>query len=561
MDLASLQRTSWAGGRLLAFSGLDGATRYDIGLVARTAAGAPAIEVMLPGEARLEFPAAGLAEVTLAGDWFSFFTTAGRVRGAFLDACHLLLDGPCELRGASPAVAVQTAGSRTLVGSATAFDSERIGADLEAALAARQRWLRELPVPDAGSAAARRTLALALSVMKVQCCTPEGRMRHRWTTPDRWPHRGMWLWDSVFHAIGWRHFDPALAREMIDAVFDHQAADGRIPHAMTPAGASEITQPPVLAFGVQQVLDAEPRPDWLAALYPRLAAYVQWDLANRDTDGAGLAEWFIEGNPMCRSGESGMDNSPRFDTATQLDAVDFNSFLALECETLAGFARQLGRPAEARNWEERHAVLCRLIRERLWSEAHRFFVDYDVTAGAPSPVLASSGFLPLICGAATPEQAQELARHLADPATFGTPLPVPSVAAGDTAHYAKDMWRGPVWVNLNWLIAMGFERYGLAAAAAGLRARTRAEIERCCERYGTFFEFYDDRGEVEPPRLLRKGRCAPEVSPYLQVVHDYGWTTTLYADLVCREGKNRGMCQPGPEVGLCPKPRSRNSVP
>jgi hypothetical protein len=368
--------------------------------------------------------------------------------------------------------------------------------------------------------------------MKSQVYAPEGMIRHRWTTPDRWPHRAMWLWDSVFHAIGWRHLDVASAREMISAVLDVQRRDGFVAHMMTPSQISEITQPPVLGLGVKLVNELAPDKAWIEELYPKLCAYVEWDFAHRDSDGAGLVEWYIEGDVNCRSGESGMDNSPRFDAATQQDAVDFNSFLALECEALAHLARLMGRVDEANRWTARHERLCRLINQRLWSEEEKFYLDFDVERGAPSSVLASSGFLPLICGAATKEQASHLARHLQNPGTFGAPLPVPSVAKKCVRHYAKDMWRGPVWVNLNWLIAYGFDRYGMRDIADELRQQTAQEIERCFEKYGTLFEFYDDRREVEPSQLLRKGKCTPEVSPYHQVFHDYGWTATLYVDMV-----------------------------
>ena len=39
---------------------------------------------------------------------------------------------------------------------------------------------------------------------------------------------------------------------------------------------------------------------------------------------------------------------------TRLDAVDFNAFLALECELLAGFASELGLVEEERRWAARH---------------------------------------------------------------------------------------------------------------------------------------------------------------------------------------------------------------
>ena len=87
-----------------------------------------------------------------------------------------------------------------------------------------------------------------------------------WTTPDRWPHRALWLWDSAFHAVGWRHLDPGLAREMIDAVFDAQQPDGRVPHMSTPESSSAITQPPVLALAAALVDDVDPDPAWVESI-------------------------------------------------------------------------------------------------------------------------------------------------------------------------------------------------------------------------------------------------------------------------------------------------------
>jgi neutral trehalase len=288
-------------------------------------------------------------------------------------------------------------------------------------------------------------------------------------------------------------------------------------------------------MGAKLVDAVAPSLAWVEELYPKLCAYIAWDMAHRDSDGNGLLEWFIEGDPSCRSGESGMDNSPRFDRATQMDAVDFNAFLALECEVLSEFATRLGRHADSAAWKGHHARLCRLIENRLWSDEFQFYMDYDLDARAHSPVLASSGFLPLICGAPSKERARVLAKHLADPEMFGTAFPIPSIAAKDARHYAKDMWRGPTWININWLVAQGFDRYGMPEVAARLRARTVAEIERFTENYGVFFEFYDDRQEVDPPALLRKGKCAPHESPMHQAFHDYGWTATLYLDLAATD--------------------------
>lgn len=524
-----LRHSSWHGGQLLAFSALDGVTDYQDGLTARTAFGAPCLEVLLPMRCRIRFPKAAADGNVVTGDCFHLETEPA-VTGVFLDAHHLLIEGPCAVSDVDLALAVAANGTRTLIGSARHYDPAKIAADLPAVLEDRGRWLRSLRFPSLPTSLAKRTLTKACSIMKTQVYSPEGRIRHRWTTPDRWPHRQMWLWDSAFHAIGWRHIAPRLAQDAILAVFDMQATNGFVPHMMNPNGASQITQPPVLALGAKLVHDVTGDNAWLKALYPCLRAYLAWDLKNRDLDGCGLCEWQMDADPHCRSGESGMDNSPRFDSATRMAAVDFNSYLSLECEILAKFARDLGFADDAALWRDQHLEINRRIATRLWSEDLGFFVDYDTERQTPSSVLASSGFLPLICGAASRAHAARLAECLSDPTMFGTALSVPSIAARDKGRYAKDMWRGPVWINLNWLIARGFERYGFIKLAEQLRSRTMEAIEDAFAKHGTLFEFYDDRQEIAPPRLLRKGQCAPEASPYHQVFHDYGWTATLYVD-------------------------------
>jgi hypothetical protein len=531
MDLNELKRNTWHGGQLLAFSGLDGETDFESGLAARTSFGSPGIDFKIPGSCRIRFPAGQVKNSIFTGDYFNIECGQSALRGVFLDAHHFIIEGTCEIIDSEPSISFEKEGIRTLIGSTNNFDPKKIKSDIDASTGERSKWLQKLQLKTPSSAASRRTLAKALSLLKTQVYTPEGRIIHRWTTPDRWPHRRMWLWDSVFHAIGWRHIDVTMARDAISAVLDMQQENGFVAHMMEPNKISEITQPPVLALGVKMVNDIAPSEEWIRTVYPKLCAYLEWDMANRDSDGAGLLEWYIEGDPNCRSGESGMDNSPRFDLATRMDAVDFNSFLSLECEIMSGFAASLGLHADSEKWKSHHARICRLINSRLWSEKYKLYVDYDLENKAQSPVLASSGFLPLICGAASKEQAALLAEHLSNPEMFGTALPLPSIAASDTGHYAKDMWRGPMWININWLVAAGFDRYGMHDVASKLREGTRMEIEKFCEKYSVFFEFFDDRQEVEPPQLLRKGKCAPEQNPLHQVFHDYGWTASLYVDL------------------------------
>ena len=524
----------WGAGQILAFSALDGPTDYERGLVLRTVGGRAALEVAHPVRAELSFCDQPPSRCRMGSDWLELETPAGGVRAALLDACSLLIEGPCRV----PTVAgltVRRDGPRTLVSSGGAAS---IGVappprqSIDQAIAARRAWLAQVARRRSWPAD-RPALAKALCIMKGQVMSPAGQIRRRWATPDRWPHRDMWLWDSAFHAVGWRHVDAALAREMLRAMLDGQRPDGMIPHQIAPGGSSAITQPPVLAMAVERVDQVEPDDGFVADMYDGLCRYVEWDLAHRDADGAGLLEWHIEQTPISRSGESGMDNSSRFDSATALDAPDFNAFAALECEVLAHLAARLGRGADEAKWATHHRRLCGLMNQRLWDEPAGLYMDYDVKAGRRTGVLASSGFLPLVCGAATPEQARRLARHLEPGGAFDSPVPIASISPTQAEHYSKDMWRGPTWINTNWLIAEGFDRYGLWDLAARIRRRSLDEIDRWHAACGSIFEYYDDQGQVPPPRLGRKGPNDP-ANPYHQVVHDYGWSATLYVDMALR---------------------------
>jgi len=528
----------WTGGQLFAFSGIDGATDFENGIVARSSFKGSALEIKIPGELRVEFSKDAPLKASFGGDFLILETASGSTKGAFADARHLIFEGPCEVQAAEGKFKTLKKGSKTLVGVASHFNPKLVYESVDALVKVRSAWLAKAKLPASLTRSQRESAIKALSQLKTQVCSPEGMMKRRWTTPDRWPHRRMWLWDSVFHAIALRHVDVEMAREAIEAVFDSQKPDGFIPHMSSPTERSEITQPPVLALGVSLVNESKPDKEWLKSLYPKLKAYLEWDMKNRDKDGNGLLEWFIESSPTCRSGESGADNSPRFDKSESLDAVDFNSFLSLECELMASFAKELGLDADAKLWSSEQARLNALIDERLWSDKDSFYMDYDNCAGKRDDILSFAGFLPLICGAPGKEKAAKLAAHLSNPKTFGTPLPIASIAKSCEAQYSKDMWRGPVWTNINWLVARGLKRYGLDAEAKSLTRKTLDAVEAMRAKYGCFFEFYDDRLEVDPPKLLRKGKNDPN-SPYHQVIHDYGWTATLYLDVVMSEAAGK----------------------
>ena len=127
----------WGGGQLLAFSGVDGPTPFHRALVARTAMQGCGIAVKLPGEASLQFSEAVPRRCFVTSDIVDVEHDRGRTRAVFVDACHLLVEGPCDVGACGAELKTLTTGDRTLIGAADGFDAALIDADIEAAIDSR----------------------------------------------------------------------------------------------------------------------------------------------------------------------------------------------------------------------------------------------------------------------------------------------------------------------------------------------------------------------------------------------------------------------------------------
>ena len=398
---------------------------------------------------------------------------------------------------------------------------------VETALRARRAWLEAQPAcPTPGFDG---LWAKCLAVEKVNTLSPEGAFPCRWTTPDRVPHRDAWLWDSAFHAMALSGSDPELARDALRAVLLRQRADGFVPHQMRAGGwNSAITQPQVLAWAALFLPERAPDTDFLAWAAPRLQAFLDWTVRNRDRNGNGLLEWHTGSDPNCRCDESGLDNSPRFDfDDSAIDAIDFSCYLAHDAGCLADIWRLLGRAAEADAADALRDRTAERINALLWSEVDGLYYD-RLADGSLSGVPSVASFLPLWAGVCPPERAARLVRALTDPARFWTALPVPSIAR-DSAFYDTDMWRGCSWLNLDWFLWLGLRRHGFADEAGELRRRVLAAVNKWYLRHGTLFEFYDADDRVSPFALKRKG--APVLPPdwrrHVHSISDYHWSAAF----------------------------------
>ncbi len=358
-----------------------------------------------------------------------------------------------------------------------------------------------------------RTLAKAFDILKANVESSQGVFKQRWTTPDRWPHRHLWLWDSCFHSLGLIYIDKTLAEDSLISVLDIQQENGFIPHIGRPDGDfSNITQPPLLSWAVWEVFKHTKSKEFLKKCYPKLKEYLLWCFQKRDKNRNGLLEWK-------RNDESGLDNSSRFNNGCGFDAIDFSCFLYNDLRCLDNIGKQIGNTNES--LKKKANKIGKLIEKYLWNRGKRFFYDRHFN-GRFSNTMTVCGFLPLFANIANLSQVRNLTEHLTNPRKFYTPFPVPSESI-DSPTFDNNMWRGPVWLNYNYFIIQGLNNYGLTDLAENIRVKTLREVQKWYVKKGTIFEFYDPFGKLSPTKIPRKYKFG--------AIKEFGWSAAIYVVL------------------------------
>ncbi len=544
----------WGDGKLFTFSGLDGETSWPHTLVGSATTHPFGIMLRLRPDVKLAFGGA-LREHEphmILGDAVDITASttdgSGELQFAFADCWTLVgevigtltvrLEGETDTgAGFVDLVAEDRDGvvrwclalSPDSPDEAAQRAAEGMATDLDALIAERSRFVRELDTSDLVESADERTFRKCAEVLKLNVRAPEGQIRRRWTTPDVWPHRHMWLWDSAFHAIGWRELDGEMAQDAILAVIEQQQPDGKIDLSQAPERQEHShSQPPVLAWAAWRVFEVTGDEQFLSQCYEPLGRFMDWLFAYRDMNENGLLEWIKEfAQERCRCGESGWDNSPRFDRELIDDHVDLNSYVVREMQMLAKMAEVLD---EQNEWAARADQLAALVDERLWHDEIGLYFDRSPGADRREWMTMKSGacFLPMIAGIPSRQRARRMVdEHLTNESEFWGATPVPTVAF-DEREYSDDMWRGPTWMNNNFLIWEGLKRYGFDDVADELRRRSLQSIQYWYEESTGIFEYYDPRCETPPTWLHRKGGVGNRGGTGFGVIRDYGWTAATY---------------------------------
>jgi Glycogen debranching enzyme len=376
---------------------------------------------------------------------------------------------------------------------------------------------------------------------------PAGVLRHPFVVPGSIYGRELWDWDSYWTTLGMLRLSEAAGdtelrgralrhgRGSLLNFLEHQDPSGGLPIMMRadnpdvfgcfePGGPERNQAKPVFARFALALAEAEGEAarDWLAEALPRIERFhAYWE--NRYIhEPTGLLVWGsdvgigVDNDPSCYA------RPPRSSANLLLNCLHHADLAAA-----ARCARLLGDEKGAARWSARAEASAAAIRRHCWDARDGFFYSLDVLcadhraelipwakpglplawSGLPIRIQLFTGFLPLWCGAASPEQATALRDHAMNPETFFAPHGLRSLSRREPMFTLArsnnpSNWLGPVWILASHLVWCGLLRYGFKAEADELAHRTVELLADGIARHGDTHEAYDP--EIGAP-IMNKG--------------------------------------------------------
>jgi putative isomerase len=312
--------------------------------------------------------------------------------------------------------------------------------------------------------------------------------------PSLGTYRGVWNWDSAFHAIALSQWDSKLAEEQIEILFEKQQPSGALPDVIWEDGkmVTSVTKPPVMAWAVAVVDHRLQDTGFVQSIYPKLVKLGIFWMNERGGKTDGL--FYYAGSDV--GFDSGWDDSIRWDRGyrtsssdgQRLWAVDLNCYMVMHYHAMAYLAGRLGLLQDQKHWQEQANALARRINDKLWDKRLGFYVDRDRLTEKNGPALSPAGFMPLFVGIASRKQAAQAAKLAADPEKFFPGMPT---AAYDTPGYSSGAyWRGPAWLNTSYFALKGLNDYGYQTLAGTMRSKLLGWVE---SDSSTIWEYYDSK--------------------------------------------------------------------
>jgi hypothetical protein len=328
----------------------------------------------------------------------------------------------------------------------------------------------------------------------------------------------LFCWDTYFAAYMASLDNPELANANAIAITRELVEAGFVPNFANPNMKSrDRSQPPVGSLVVRELYRRHGNRCLVDAVFDDLLTWNRWWWEHRRSGkflcwGSDPYEpvvdnyWEKEGvnGRLGAALESGLDNSPMYDEVPfnpethllELADAGLMGLYGMDCDGLADLARVLGRSEEAEELTSRGDATREGLAE-LWDDSTGIYRNRRTDTGEFSARISPTNFYPLLCRAATPEQARRMVdEHLLNPQEFWGEWVLPSIARNDPAYPEQTYWRGRIWAPMNFLVYLGLRNYELPEVRAELSAKSAALLlKEWCE-HGHVHENYNaDSGE------------------------------------------------------------------
>lgn len=328
----------------------------------------------------------------------------------------------------------------------------------------------------------RKWAVKALMTLHTNWRSAAGDLKHGGVQPSTGHFNAFWAWDSWEHAVGLSIFNPELAKEQMLTMFDFQTPEGMIIDLIgldAKENNKVCSKPPIAGWGTYMVYQRSKDKAFVKEMLPKLLKYHEWRYKYRDHDQNGLCEYGgIAPQVYQGQWESGMDVAVKFDGVKMLknaegaysfdqESIELNSYLCAEKFYLAYLLDEVGDKAQAARFREEGKKLKKMIQEKFFDKETGFFYDRKMGTGELVKVIDISGWIPLLTGVATPEQAAAVKKNMLDPELFGTYFPFSSLNHKHPLYQPdKGYFRGQTWMNYTYFGIRGWKNYGFTEDAA-----------------------------------------------------------------------------------------------
>jgi len=194
----------------------------------------------------------------------------------------------------------------------------------------------------------------------------------------------------------------------------------------------------------------------------------------------------------------------------------FNAMLIKSNESLITLYKLIGgnndKIEQLKKWQEKSKES---FNNKLFDDELGAYIHYDLRNEKPLRYLSSSSFSPLFANIPTKEKADKMVKVMLD--KFGGEHQYLCASFDPTSERfnPKKYWRGPVWINLNWMLFNGLNNYGYTNIAERVKQDTISLI-----KYNGFYEYFDSRKEMHTNGKAGYGG------------NNFSWSAALLIDLL-----------------------------